>query len=70
MKLNSILESIESLPLSSQVHLARILNKRIIKKKRIIIQINAESAIKDYKQGKLFEEKAEDLISRLTGVNL
>lgn len=66
MYYNSILESIDELPLSQQIQIFEILKQRIIQKKRNKIQENAELAIRDYQEGYLVEESADELISRLS----
>ena len=67
MLYNNILETIDELPLNQQIQIFEILKQRIIQKKRSKIQENAELAIKDYQEGYLVEETAEELISRLSG---
>lgn len=66
MLYNSILESIDELPLSQQIQIFEILKQRIIQNKRDKIYDNAQQAIHNYEEGYLVEESAEELISRLS----
>jgi|APMed6443717190_1056831.scaffolds.fasta_scaffold68181_2 hypothetical protein len=67
MLYNNILETIDELPLNQQIQIFEILKQRIIQKKRNKIQENAGLAKRDYQEGYLVEETAEELISRLAG---
>lgn len=66
MLFNNILETIDELPLNQQIQIYEILKQRIIQKRRNNIQENAELAIRDYQEGYLVEESADELISRLS----
>ena len=66
MQINSILENIEKLPLNQQINLVKIIQNRIIQKKRDNILKNSDNAEKEYEQGLLKEESAEDLTNKLS----